>query len=240
MSSWPGGVDKTHWTTSFVALQVEVPLAALARYGRSHGKDGDAFWLMQAFVAAFLDGRRTGPEAAVLDKNVPPLSFAPGAQLFGDRSALGAFVLDTWSTARGKWVQPLDLPKDAPQPVSEFPSNATVSEGGRSDTAGTVMYWKLSDRVSSIIDRVASWGLPWRMVEGGFQEFIVERVSDQTVRLTYAMIESANLHPGGQSTRDFKRMPWLAYQLHVLYGQILLYKTLKQLQVLTQKPAPTV
>ncbi len=235
-SSWPGGDNKMHWTPSFAALQVEVPLSALARYGSSHGKDndehggaeGDAFCLMQTFVAGFLDGRRTGAEAQFLDKNVPPLSFAPGSQLFGDRSGLGAFVLDTWSTARGKCVQPLDLPKDPPPPVSEFPSNTAVREGGPIDTAGTVMYWRFTGRVSSTMDRLASWGLPWRMMEGGFQEFIVEKVSDQAVRLTYAMVESANLHPGGQSRRDFKRMPWLAYELHVLYGRILLYKTLRR------------
>ena len=53
VSSWPGGDDKTHWTPSFAALQVEVPLSVLAGYGPLYGKDdnkhtgteGDAFCL---------------------------------------------------------------------------------------------------------------------------------------------------------------------------------------------------
>ena len=238
VSSWPGDDDKTHWTPSFAALQVEVPLSVLAGYGPLYGKDdnkhtgteGDAFRLMQALVAAFMDARGAGPEAWVLDKEVPPLSFAPGSQLFGDRSGLGAFVLDTWSTARRKCVQPLALPKDAPQPVSGFLPNTAASHGDLTDTAGTVMYWRFADGTVRMTDKAASCGLPWRLMEGGFQEFIVDKVSDETARVTYAMVESANLHPGGQPIRDFKRMPWLAYELHVLYGQFLLYKTLNRLR----------
>ena len=178
----------------------------------------------------FMDARGTGPEAWVLDKEVPPLSFAPGSQLFGDRSGLGAFVLDTWSTARRKCVQPLALPKDAPQPVSGFLPNTAASHGDLTDTAGTVMYWRFAHGTARVMDKAASCGLPWRLAEGGFQEFIVEKVSDETARVTYAMVESTNLHPEGQSIRDFKRMPWLAYKLHVLYGQFLLYKTLNRLR----------
>ncbi len=238
ISSWPSGDDKTHWTPSFAALQAEVPFSVLARYGPLYDKDdekhtrteGDAFRLMQAFVAAFLDARGTGPEAWVLDKEVPLLSFAPGSHLFGHRSGLGAYMLDTWSTERRECVQPLALPKDAPRPVSEFLPNTAASHGDLTDTAGAVMYWRFADGTVRMMDKAASCGLPWRLMKGGFQEFIVEKVSHETARVTYAMVESANLHPGGQSARDFKRMPWLAYELHVLYAQFLLYKTLNRLR----------
>lgn len=249
VSSGLGGEDKTHWTPSFAALQVEVPLSVLAAYGPLDGEDDekhtsterDAFRLMQAFVAAFIDARAAGPEAWLLDKEVPPLSFAPASQLFGDKSGLGAFVLDTWSTGRGKCVLPLSLPQDAPQPVSEFPRNTTAANcGDDTDMAGTVMYWRFADRTVRMTDKAASCGLPWRLMEGGFQEFIVEKVSEETARLTYACVEFANLHPGGQSTRNFKKPPWLAYELHVLYAQFLLYRTLRRLRHShSKKPAQT-
>ncbi|GIJ97912.1 hypothetical protein Aspvir_000018 [Aspergillus viridinutans] len=71
------------------------------------------------------------------------------------------------------------------------------------------------------VDKAASYGLPWRFMDGGFQEFIVEKVSDETARVTYISFECSNLHPGGQSTMDFKMLPWLPYEIHAgLAGQL--------------------
>src|SRR5690242_14241579 len=39
LPAWSGGDRKTHWTPSFAALQVDVPLAVLAAYGPADGKD---------------------------------------------------------------------------------------------------------------------------------------------------------------------------------------------------------
>lgn len=36
---------------------------------------------------------------------------------------------------------------------------------------------------------------------------------------TYLSVEFSNLHPGGQTARDFKRMSWLVYEAHALYAQ---------------------
>jgi hypothetical protein len=47
--------------------------------------------------------------------------------------------------------------------------------------------------------------------------------------VTYVCVDAAHLHPQGQSARDFKRIPRLAYELHVLYAQFLLYKALETL-----------
>ncbi|KAK4238432.1 hypothetical protein C8A03DRAFT_15102 [Achaetomium macrosporum] len=243
LSSWLGNNDdKTRWISSFAALQVEVPVASLARYGAlcSSKDDGtnerdntDTFRLMQGLVAAFLDALREGPEGWLLDRDVPPLSFTPGSHLFGDKSGLGAFVLYTWaSAARGKYPQHLALPEDIPQPVSEFPSVREVIHGDDpTDAAGTVMYWSVPDGTIRVADKVASYGLPWRPMQGGFQEFIVEKVSDKMARVTYTSVECSNFHPGQQPARDFKRMPWLGYELHVLYAQYLLYSTVRRLKV---------
>ncbi|KAH8435204.1 uncharacterized protein LDX57_012833 [Aspergillus melleus] len=97
LSPWSGGA-KTHWISSFTALQVEVPVSLLLGYGESRDpndteKSDDTYELMRNFLAAFLDGRATGPESFVLDKDVPSLSLRPGSLLFGRQSGLGAFLL---------------------------------------------------------------------------------------------------------------------------------------------------
>lgn len=238
LASWPGGNDKSHWIPSFAALQVELPVALLAGYGTSPrnndddtGTATDASSLMHKFVAAFIDARAAGPERWLLDRDVPPLSFAPGSHLFGSEVGTGAFVLDTWSTARRKYVQSNPLPESAPQPVAEFSeAEDTVLRSGVTDAAGMVMYWRFPAKLVDSVDKAASYGLPWRLMQGGFQEFIVEKVTDQTARVTYVCVESADLHPRKQQERDFKRLPWLAYELHVFYAQILLYRALRRLR----------
>lgn len=239
LSSWSGSEeDKTHWIPSFAAIQVTVPVSLLTGYRTFRCVDADgeadgAYRLMQNLVAAFLDARAASPEAWFLDQDVPPLSFTPATHLFGRTSGLGAFMLGAWSSARQEFVgQPLELPEDAPQqPVSEFPSNRDeVIHSGPGDRAGAVMYWTFPGGQVRMMNKAASYGLPWRLMEGGFQEYIVEKVSNDTARVTYVSVEAAHLHPLDQPARDFKRMPWLAYQLHVLYAQYLLYNTLKRLR----------
>lgn len=240
LAPWPGSDDKTYWIPSYAAMQAEVPVSVLAKYGAFGGGDGggddgaddknDVFTLMQNLVAAFLDARAAGPEAWFLDEDVPPLSFAPASHLFGEKSGLGAFMLGTWSSARGEYLQPLVPPEDAPRPVSEFPSNRDAIHDSPTDAAGSVIYWSFADGMVKAVDKAASYGLPWRVMQGGFQEFIVEMVSEKTARVTYISVECASLHPGGQPTRDFKTMPRLAYELHVLYAQFLLYNTVQRLR----------
>ncbi|KAK3370627.1 hypothetical protein B0H63DRAFT_487328 [Podospora didyma] len=235
LSSWSSeDGDKTHWIPSFVALQVDVPVSLLARYKhRDAGSDladnHDAFPLMQHLVAAFLDARSTGPDSWLLDdKDVPPLAFAPGAQLFGAKSGQGAFMLGAWASAKGKYLRPSDLPEGAALPVCAFPSNEKVMRDA--DAAGAVMYWRAGTGAVRAVDNVASYGLPWRIMDGGFQEFMVEKVSKETARVTYVTVEAGNLYPGGQSERDFKMLPWLAYELHVFYAQYLLYNAIRRLR----------
>lgn len=233
LTSWSGG-DKTRWVPSFAALQADVPVSLLAGYGafqskKSNAEEDDAHRLMQNLVAAFLDARAAGPEAWYLDKEVPPLSFAPGSLLFGDQATMGAFMLGSWSTNRKTSIQPQSLSSEATEPCSGFPSNRDAIQDSPTDTAGAVMYWKFPDGLVRIVDKTASYGLPWRFMDGGFQEFIVEKVSDETARVTYISVECSNLHPGGQSTRDFKMLPWLAYEVHVLYAQHLWHNTVMQL-----------
>ncbi|KAL2869487.1 uncharacterized protein BJX67DRAFT_379040 [Aspergillus lucknowensis] len=244
LSPWPGSDDnsssKTHWISSFVALQSDIPISALTNYARTHktdepnGQAHDTHHLAQTLLAAFVNGRATGPETWLLDKreDLPRLSFSPGTPLFGDPKGVGAFLLGSWSSTRGIAIQPKALPFDSPRPVSEFSSNSEALDT-RADAAGTVMYWKASDSLINAVDRAASYGLPWRSMQGGFQEYIVEKLSDETARVTYITIECTNLHPGsnGDAERDYKKLPRLIYELHVLYAQILLYKTLRQLEV---------
>ncbi|KAF7177803.1 hypothetical protein CNMCM7691_006237 [Aspergillus felis] len=239
LTSWSGG-DKTRWVPSFAALQADVPVSLLAEYGafhseKSNAEKDDAHHLMHNLVAAFLDARSAGPEAWFLDKEVPPLSFAPGSLLFGDQATMGAFMLGTWSTNRKTSIQPQALGPEAPEPCSEFPSNRDAIQDSPTDTAGAVMYWKFPDGLVRTVDKAASYGLPWRFMDGGFQEFIVEKVSDETARVTYISVECSNLHPGRQSTRDFKMLPWLAYEVHVLYAQLLWHNTVMQLQKRTKR-----
>lgn len=237
LASWPKSDSKTRWVPSFAALQVEVPVSLLARYGtsRDNGEDDDrnddAFTLMQNLVAAFLDARSLNPEAWFLDRAVPPLSFAPSTLLFGSQNSLGAWMLGTWSSARGTSVQPSTIPPEAPQPISEFFSNQDINQNdGFTDTAGAVIYWKFPDGVVRASDKAASYGSPWRLMDGGFQEFIVEKKSEEIAVVTWVMVECSNLHPGGRSPKDFRMIPKLAYEAHVIYAQSLLYNALQQLQ----------
>ncbi|XRM43928.1 hypothetical protein ABZX51_007084 [Aspergillus tubingensis] len=235
LSSWSGG-DKTYWVPSFVAVQAEVPMSQLSQYGlfSDDGKDDKKqglHSLSKNLVAAFVDARATGLETSVLDRDVPPLSFATSSRLFGRPSEMGAFMLGTWDSERGINVSPSDLPSDAPKPVTEFCSNEeAVKYGGAMDTAGAVMYWMFPKALVEAVDKAASYGLPWRSMEGGFQEFIVEKISDDKARITYVTVECTNLYPLGQPERDFKMLPWLLYEAHVLYAQILWSKTLRRLQ----------
>ncbi|KAL5044731.1 hypothetical protein BDW71DRAFT_198841 [Aspergillus fruticulosus] len=127
----------------------------------------------------------SGPEAWLPDEKVPPLSFAPGSLLFGDQANMGAFMLGTWI-----------LRPDIPEPCSEIPSNGEAIGDRPMGTAGTA----------------ASYGLLWRLMDGEFREFIVEK-----------------------STVDFKNLPLLAYGIHVLYAQLLWHQIVMRLRKGNQK-----
>ncbi|KAL4914340.1 hypothetical protein BDW62DRAFT_213557 [Aspergillus aurantiobrunneus] len=223
LARWPGEESKTHWIQSFVALQAEVPISQLERDGRfddegnKDGEKSDAYHPMQNLVAAFLDA------------DVPTLSFTPGSRLFGEGREFGAFMLGSWSS-RGTRLVSTSLPFEAPRPVCEFPSNEGVVSSANADTAGAVMYWIFPTGLVNAVDKAASYGVPWRLMEGGFQEWIVEKQPDNTARVTYVTVECSSLHPRGETTRDFKILPWVLYEFHVLYAQILLFKTLRQLR----------
>jgi hypothetical protein len=215
--------------TSLVALQVDVPIAQLERYGIS--KIGDAYDLSRNLFSAFLDARARGLDAWFLDKDVPQLSFTPGSLLFGRSYSAGAFMLGNWSSARRIQLEQPILPAETASPVCEFrPSKAMITASNintETDAAGTVLYWKFPRRLVGQVDKAASYGIPWRLMDGGFQEFIVEKISDETAKVTYVTVECGNMYPGGQRERDFKKMPWWLYELHAAYAQILLWKTMK-------------
>ncbi|KAL2855656.1 hypothetical protein BJX68DRAFT_264012 [Aspergillus pseudodeflectus] len=238
LSSWADHGNKTHWVSSFAALQTEIPISSLANYDTFHRNEGevksdksDTYNLAQNLLAAFLNNPAIAPERWLLDKDIPPLSFTPATLLFGNLN-IGAFLLGSWSSARRISIQPDALPPNAPTPVSGFPSNSDVLNT-RTDGAGTVLYWMFPRGLVNSVDRAASYGMPWRIMDGGFQEFIVEKVSEDTARVTWVMVECADLYPGGSKTsaRNCKKLPWILYELHVLYAQILWYGTLRQLGV---------
>ena len=235
LSAWPNaglltgkGGTKTRWIPSFVALQTEVPVSLLASYG-GDSKAADPESLMRNLMAAFLDARARGPDAWLLDRKVPPRSFEPGSHLFGDRGGLGAVMLGTWSSRLKTALQPRALRPDVPQPTCEFPSNEAVVSRTPS-SAGGVIYWNFPASVVQGVDTAASYGMPWRLMEGGFQEFVVQKISDETARVTYICVEASNLHPRGQARKDFKRPPWLFYEAHVAYAQVLLLRAVRQMK----------
>ncbi|KAL4740252.1 hypothetical protein BDV11DRAFT_185742 [Aspergillus similis] len=237
LPAWPSSSEngrethKTHWMTSFLALQVNVPIEQLERYGIS--RSGDAYELSRNLLSAFLDARAKGLEALFLDKDVPQLSFTPGTLLFGRSYSTGAFMLGNWSSARRIQLKQPFLPLETANPVCEFwPGEAMIAGSSidtETDAAGTVFYWNFPRLLVDRVDRAASYGIPWRLMDGGFQEFIVERISNETARVTYATVECGNIYPNGQRERDFKKMPWWLYEMHVVYAQILLWKTVKQI-----------
>jgi len=226
--------------------------------------------LAQNFLTAFLDSIANNPERWFLnDKNLPPLSLKPGTQIAGRRNPnsglFAAFILGTWSSTYGaKRSLNTDLsalPADTPRlPVTEFPSNedAISSVGpsdGQEDAAGAVFYYSFTEGFVRAIDKFTSWaGLPWGMLEGGYQEFIVERVpgKDDMVRLSYVPVECAALagfssdsrssttigesltgqsDDGEEGNKGYpKRLPGILYEAHVLYAQFLLWKTIRHLR----------
>ncbi|KAL4791486.1 hypothetical protein BDV19DRAFT_370463 [Aspergillus venezuelensis] len=247
LSAWPGedGERKTRWMPSFVALQVDVPIAQLEKYSRRNEEDEDmerakdAYPLAQNLTRAFLHGRAKGPERLFLDRDIPSFSCTPGTHLFGRRE-FGAFMLGKWGLTRQVPLMPPALPAHCPLPPSEFPANedaiAKAQQKSETDAAGTVIYWTFPPSLINAVNKAAARGLPWRLMDGGFQEFIVERVSDETARITYVTLECSDLYPGsvsgegGESKRDFKKLPWWFYELHVLYAQVLLWRGLRQLR----------
>lgn len=233
LSTWPSTDHKTHWVPHFVALQVDIPISQLEKYDArkyriEDGNKPSTYHLSQKLFAAFIDARSGGLEAQILDEPTPP-SFTPGSLLFGKGNDIGAFMLGSWSSTPRNPLESQNLPPEGPKPVTEFPSNKDAISNCDTDTAGTVFYWRIPTGLINAVNRPASYGIPWRFMDGGFQEFIVERGPDDTARVSYVTIECSNLYPGGQSRRDFEMMPKLLYELHVLYAQILLYKSLRQL-----------
>lgn len=59
---------------------------------------------------------------------------------------------------------------------------------------------------------------------------VVERVSEQMMRVTYVSVEAGDMHLGGDSEGEggnFGRSPWLLYEMHVRYAQSLLLGAVK-------------
>lgn len=245
LPSWSegnSGDKKSHWLSSYVAVQVDVPVALLASYTSEASKEGSttneneplsAGAMTRNLIDAFLDARSRGPDGWLIDRKVPPRTYMPGSHLFGESTGLSAFMFDSWSSGSKSAIQPSVLPSSAPVPTTFFPSNAALlasKDLSLPESAGTVIYWKFPSGVVNAFNRVASYGWPWRVMDGGWQEFVVEKISEETARITYLSIECSDLHPGGQTPKDFKKMPWLAYEAHVLYAQSLLLRTVRQLR----------
>jgi len=236
LGSWSGrGGNDDRWIHSFAALQIELPTSLLAGYNAAAGGHSsedvhpdDADHLMRNLVAAFLNGRAKGPDGWLLDEEVPALTFKPGSLLFGKLNDFVAFMLGTWksptseSAARG--LQPMELPWDAAEPTSRFPSNSALVQKSPTEAAGAVMYWHFPLAVLEKVDRAAAYGWPWRFMLGGYQEWIVEKLSNDKVRVTYVMAECS------ESKSDFKPLPSVGYEIHVLYGQSLLDRAVKELK----------
>ncbi|KAJ5177907.1 uncharacterized protein N7500_000606 [Penicillium coprophilum] len=245
LSSWSeasSGDGKSRWLPSYVAVQVDVPVVLLASYTTETSKGGlatnndesrTADGMARNLVAAFLDARSRGPDGWLIDRNVPSRSYIPGSQLFGDSTGLSAFMFDSWSSRSTSSIQPSVLPVDAPVPSSFLPSNEALlasQDSSQPESAGTVIYWKFPHGLVNTFNNAASYGWPWRVMDGGWQEFVVEKTSEETARVTYLSVECSDVHPGGQTARDFKRMPWLVYEVHVLYAQSLLLRAVRQLR----------
>ncbi|KAJ5735140.1 uncharacterized protein N7483_000265 [Penicillium malachiteum] len=237
------GDKKTRWISSYTGVQMDVPIALLASYTSEADKGAlttndepcTAESLARNVIAAFLDAHSHGLDGWFLDRNLPPRTYVPGNHLFGDSTGASAFMLDTWSSRLKDSIQPSVLPADAPIPKTFFPSNEALLASASQDpsqpeTAGTVIYWKAPQYLLKAFNKAASYGLPWRVMDGGWQEFIVEKISEETARVTYITLECYDVHPGGQMTRDFKQMPWFLYEPHVLYAQSLLIRTVRQLK----------
>ncbi|KAJ5608903.1 hypothetical protein N7528_009470 [Penicillium herquei] len=222
---------------------MDVPIALLASY-RSEADRGtpttndeprSADSLARNVIDAFLDAHSHGLDGWFLDRNLPPRTYLPGNHLFGDSTGASSFMFGAWSSRFNDSIQPSTLPADAPIPKSFFPSNEALLANAAHDpsqpeSAGTVIYWKAPSYLLNAFNKAASYGLPWRVMDGGWQEFIVEKISEETARVTYITLECYDVHPGDQETRNFKHMPWLTYEPHVLYAQSLLIRTVRQLE----------
>lgn len=89
-----------------------------------------------------------------------------------------------------------------------------------------MLYWRGTGQPIQKVNRViAAVGLPWQVMQGGFQEFIIERMEDskEMVRVTYVSVEAQRMDPGGGGRRNFGRLPWVLMEMHVMYAQSLLW-----------------
>ncbi|KAK0653147.1 hypothetical protein B0T16DRAFT_407497 [Cercophora newfieldiana] len=240
--SWPDadGDDTTltHWIPSFAAVQVEIPASLLSAaslefpHAGADNNDRSLLADVKKVVAAFLNARAAGVEPWILDRDVPPLEFTPGHHLFGTHPEPGAFLLGLWRSEGGvvEGLDPAGLPRGAPRPVAAFPSNAVVlgTRDGVHDSAGLVLYWMVAGKWMDKLNRAsAALYLPGHFMQGGFQEFIVERVEEKTVRVTYVSVEASQRKVSG-------RLPWLLYEMHVMYAQSLLLGAVRRLRLSKQ------
>ena len=236
LSTWPDastGSSKSRWISSFVALQVELPVSQLAAYGcaasdgtpATGAKQDDTGHLMRNLFASFMDAIAYGVEGWLVNDNVPPLSFTPGTHLFGNTKSMAAFMLGSWNTEEGRSLEPPTLPSEAGIPVSEFPSNRPVISSRKdaaTPSAGAVLYWSFPKSIVRGSQRASTYGLPTKLMDGGFQELIVEKVSAEKAVATYITVECSDVYPAGRQSGDFGKLPWLAYETHVAYAQFLL------------------
>lgn len=232
--SWPGDDNTlTHYIPSFVAVQVDIPARLLDRGDASiHRNNPVPLERVKTIVTAFLKARASGPEPWILDRDVPPLEFTPGHHLFGSVPEPGAFLLGTWSSnSRSRQaIKPSRLPGTAPPPVACFPSNRELVRDDGPHSAGLVLYWRAGQGSVKALNRgLVGLGLPWQFMVGGFQEFIVESVDEEAARLTYVSVEASSRISVDAGMKSLGRLPWLLYELHVMYAQSLLLGAVKHL-----------
>ena len=119
-----------------------------------------------------------------------------------------------------------------------FKPGATLISGGmqimRAPVAGSplLIQWHMPDYAIRLFEGLERWGFPWRLMEGGRQEWIVSRnvTADGEVTVQYVTAQDYKVGDG-----DGKVLPEWAWRLHCAYARYLLDQAVKEVHAQAAK-----
>lgn len=100
----------------------------------------------------------------------------------------------------------------------------TQSTGWRGKYRDTLLWWQWNNKknVVSNFEKLASWGYPWRMMNGGYHELYIEPTDkDKTFDVYFTCAHEYN------DLKDGKVIPEWVQNLHRFYGRIILHLATK-------------
>lgn len=87
--------------------------------------------------------------------------------------------------------------------------------------------WHMPTHITAFFERIASWGYPWRMMDGGRHEWVVKDAGE-TVEVCFAAAHDYKVV--AEEGSEGKVIPHWVQRLHRAYARFLLDQAVKQIR----------